>query len=125
MFKSYNETGSYVIEEYVSRAIENVYRKMTVTENLPSTGRVRVRESDGGEFIALHLLYAPPVNRGNVCLLPDFPKLYDTSVTIKVDRKITSVTAMPEGISVPFSQNGDSVKIDVPPFKLHTLLVLK
>ena len=125
VFKSYNETGSYVIEEYVSRAIENVYRKMTVTENLPSTGRVRVRESDGGEFIALHLLYAPPVNRGNVCLLPDFPKLYDTSVTIKVDRKITSVTAMPEGIPVPFSQNGDSVKIDVPPFKLHTLLVLK
>ena len=125
VFKSYNETGNYILEEYIIRAIKKVYSPMIVTSELPSSGRIRIRESKSGDFLALHMLYAPPVNRGNVCLLPDFPKLYDVGVTLKVDRKINTATVVPSGERISFSQNGDILTLEVPPFRLHTLIVLK
>lgn len=107
------------------RAIESVYDKAIVTEELPSCGRVRLRRSKAGGFLALHLLYAPPVNRGNVCLLPDFPKLHDVKVTLKVPQPIASATLAPDGIPVPLEQTGDTVTLRLPPFRLHALIVLK
>ena len=125
VFKSYNETGNYILEKYMSKAIESVYSKAIVTSELPSCGRVRIREDKDGEFLALHMLYAPPVNRGNVCLLPDFPKLHDVTVKVKVNRKISSAVSIPDESAVEFSQSGDIVTLKIPPFRLHTLIVLK
>ena len=84
-----------------------------------------MRESKDGEFLALHVLYAPPINRGNVCLLPDFPKLYDVSVKVRVDRRITSVTLEPDGQLLEFLQDGEYVTLNLPPFRLHALIVMK
>ena len=81
-----------------------------------------LREGDG--FLALHVLYAPPVNRGNVCLLPDFPKLHDVEVSIKTDKKITSATSRPSGTPVPFEQKDGRVILHLPPFSMHTLVTL-
>ena len=125
VFKAYYGSGNYVLEKYVTGAIESVYSKAIVTEELPSCARVRLRRSLDGEFLALHLLYAPPVNRGNVCLLPDFPKLHDVKVTMTVDRKITSAVSQPDGEKIPFEQSGDKVTLSLPPFRLHTLITLK
>ena len=84
-----------------------------------------MRESKAGDFLALHVLYAPPINRGNVCLLPDFPKLHDVQITLKIDRKISKATMIPDGGAVAFTQTGDSVTLELPPFSLHTLIVLE
>ena len=125
VFKAYNLTGNYVLEEYIMRAIRRVYSEAITTRELPSSARVRVRESKSRGFLAVHLLYAPPINRGNVCLLPDFPKLYGVEITLKTDRKITSATIEPDGTDVPFIQKGECVTLKIPPFKLHTLIVLR
>lgn len=125
VFKAYNKSGNYVLERYIMNAIESVYEKSIVTNELPSCARVRFRESNDKSFMALHVLYAPPVNRGNVCLLPDFPKLHDVTITIKVDRKITSAVSEPDGEKIPFEQNGDSVTLHMPPFSLHKLVILR
>ena len=125
VFEAYNRSGNYVLEKYVTRAIESVYAKGIVTEELPSCARVRLRKSLDGTFCALHILYAPPVNRGNVCLLPDFPKLHDVRITLTLDKKITSVISQPDGEEVPFVQDGNRITVSVPPFKLHRLIILK
>ena len=125
VFEAYNGSGNYILERYVINAIDSVYERHIVTSELPSCGRVRLRESKSGDFIALHLLYAPPVNRGNVCLLPDFPKLHNVQVTLKVDRKISSVISEPDGQKIDFKQNGDFVTLYLPPFSLHLLVILK
>ena len=123
VFEAYNRSGSFVLERYISSAIEGFYDKPITTEELPSCGRIRVRE--GKDFLALHVLYAPPVNRGNVCLLPDFPKLFGVRVTLKVNREITSVTAEPSGDSIAFTECGSTVSFELPPFRLHQLIILK
>ena len=125
VFDAYNKSGNYVLERYIMNAIESVYDKSIVTRELPSCARVRLRESNDKSFIALHVLYAPPVNRGNVCLLPDFPKLHDVTITLKVDKKITSVISEPDGEKIPFEQDGDSVTLYMPPFSLHKLMILR
>lgn len=125
VFKSYNETGNYILEEYIRRAIKKVYSPAIETSELPSSGRVRLRESKNKDFLALHLLYAPPVNRGNVCLLTDFPKLHNVSISLKTNRKISKATAIPSGEKVTFSQDGNLLTLDIPTFHLHTLIVLE
>ena len=125
VFEAYNRSGSYVLERYIINAIEKVYDKAIVTEELPSSARIRLREDKGGKFLALHLLYAPPINRGNVCLLPDFPKLHGVKITLKTDKKISSVISEPDGENIEFIQNGDKITLNVPPFSLHKLIILR
>ena len=72
-------------------SIERVYKKPLTFSYYPSSGRVRLRKSLDERFYALHLLYAPPVNRGNVCLLEDFPPLFNTEVTVAVPEKVKLV----------------------------------
>ena len=122
VFRAYNQSGSYVLEKYAEQAIRGFYDEMIVTKNFPSCGRVRLREGEG--FLALHLLYAPPVNRGNVCLLPDFPKLHDVEISIKTDKRIKAATLRPDGTPVPFEQHGDRVILHLPPFHTHALITL-
>ena len=122
IFKAYNQSGNYVLEKYAENAISAFYDKMIETKELPSCGRVRLREGDG--FLALHVLYAPPVNRGNVCLLPDFPKLHDVEIRVKTDKRILSAVTRPDGEPVPFTQDGDRVILHLPPFRMHTLVTL-
>ncbi|MBQ8432708.1 MAG: alpha-L-fucosidase [Clostridia bacterium] len=125
VFKAYNQSGNYVLERYAIRAISEFYDKMIETEELPSCGRVRLRENKEEKFLALHVLYAPPVNRGNVCLLPDFPKLHDVKVSIKTEKTIQSATLRPDGTQVPFYQENGRVILSLPPFRLHTLITLE
>ena len=122
IFEAYERSGNYVLERYASSVIESFYDRMITTSELPSSGRIRVRKSK--DFIALHLLYAPPVNRGNVCLLPDFPKLHGVRVSLKVDRPISRVCTAPDGEALKFEQAGDTISFEIPPFRLHQLIIL-
>ena len=125
IFKAYNDSGSYLLEQYIIKAIKRVYDPAIKTEGLPSCGRVRLRRSTDGDFFALHVLYAPPVNRGNVCLLCDFPTLHGVSFTVRVDEKIREVVTAPDGEAIPFVQKGNELSFTLPPFSLHKLVIFK
>ena len=125
VFEAYNNSGNYVLEKYVINAIDLAYERGIRTLELPSSGRIRLREDKDGKFLALHVLYAPPVNRGNVCLLPDFPKLHDVKITLKTNKKISSVTSEPDGCDVSFTQNGELITLSLSPFSLHKLIILR
>jgi len=124
VFEAYGTSGSFVLEQYIANGMTYVYEKPIVTEALPSCGRIRLREDINGHFLALHVLYAPPVNRGNVCLLPDFPTLYGVHVTLRGVRPVRAAVLQPSGEEIPFTQSGDTVTLALPPFSLHALVVL-
>ena len=84
-----------------------------------------MRKSDENCFYAIHMLYAPPVNRGNVCLLEDFPPLYNTEMTVKIPEKVKSITLVPQGKELEFTQKGDEVSFCVDKMELHQLIVVK
>ena len=125
VFEAYNKSGNYVLERYIMKGIDLVYDRGIKVENLPSCGRVRLRKSENASFFALHVLYAPPINRGNVCLLADFPMLHDVKFTVRVNEKIKEVVMEPEGEKLEFTQNGDEITFALKPFNIHKLVVLK
>ena len=125
IFDAYNNSGSYALERFIKKGFDAIYEKKLSVEGFPSCGRVRFRKSERDNFFALHLLYAPPVNRGNVCLLADFPILNDLKITVDVDEKIKSIRLAPEGKKIKFTQKGSEVSLKLDNMQLHNLLILE
>lgn len=125
VFTAYNTSGSYVLQRYIKSAIGKVYDKPIAFSYYPSSGRIRIRKGKDARFYALHLLYAPPVNRGNVCLLEDFPPLFDTHVSVRIPERVKSVRVEPAGESLAFSQKDGILSFAVPKIQLHALIVIE
>lgn len=125
IFEAYNRSGNYLIEKYIMKGISLAYDSMIKVENLPSCGRIRLRKSQNANFYALHALYSPPINRGNVHLLADFPTLHDVKITLKLDEKIKEIILEPQGTKLDFSESNGSVSFVMEPFSLHQLVILK
>lgn len=123
IFEAYNKSGNYFLQKYIMQAIENVYDKSLKVENFYSCGRVRMRKSVDDGFYALHLLYAPPVNRGNVCLLEDFPDVYNLEIQVNINEKIKKIVSVPDGTELEFEQNNGVVSLKIDKFKLHKMIV--
>ena len=93
-------------------------------EGLPSTGRVSMlKQVDEQRYVA-HLLYSPPLQRGDVKVIEDLPPISDVTIAVHVPETITAVTAIPSGESLEFSQTDGSVTVAVPTFSMHTGIVL-
>ena len=125
VFEAYNKSGNYVLEKYIINAIEKIYDKCLKIDNFLSCGRARVRKSNSENFYALHLLYAPPINRGNVCLLEDFPIVNNLDVSIKVAEKVKEVTSQPDGEQIPFVWENGILRFKIDTLRLHKLIVIK
>ena len=125
VFEAYNKSGNYLLESYIIKGIGLAYDSFIKVSNLPSCGKVRIRKSENTNFYSLHTLYSPPINRGNVHLLADFPTLHNVKFSIKLGEKIKEITLMPEGEKISFEQLGGEVSFTLPPFSLHKLAVLK
>ena len=82
-----------------------------------------MRKSIDDSFYALHLLYAPPVNRGNVCLLEDFPDVYNLDIQVGISEKIKKIVSVPDGTEIEFEQSNGVVSLKVDKFNLHKMLV--
>lgn len=124
IFSSYNSTGNYILQKYIIRAIENIYDKILKVDNFYSCGRIRMRKSLDKSFYALHLLYAPPVNRGNVCLLEDFPRVSGIEIAVKISEAIKNIVNPVTGEEISFTQENGVVKFIVDNLELHKLLII-
>ena len=93
--------------------------------NFFSCGRVRVRKSNDKSFYALHLLYAPPVNRGNVCLLEDFPVISGIGVELDVAEKVKRVVSEPDGTEIPFTWENGILRFTFDNLQTHKLIVIE
>lgn len=125
VFEAYNKSGSYLLEKYIMKGITLVYDPFIKADNLPSCGRIRLRKSKNANFYSLHTLYSPPISRGNVHLLADFPTLHDVKITLKIDEKIQEITLEPQGEKIDFIQDGNELSFTLKPFSLHQLAVIK
>ena len=125
IFEAYNKSGNYVLQNYIINAIEGIYDKCLKIDNFLSCGRVRIRKSKNKSFYALHLMYAPPVNRGNVCLLEDFPIVNNIEVVVKINETVKQVISQPDGELIEFTQEQGLLKFKIDSLRLHKLIVIE
>ncbi len=122
----YYDKGVRLHRDIVNNAIDLLYQKPILNvEQLPSAGRVSLLQQSSDKRYVTHLLYGPPLLRGDVSVLEDFLPVPGVSLTLDVPEKITEVIQIPEGSSLPFTQEGSAVKVTVPTFTMHTAIVFK
>ncbi len=124
MDRMYLENGMKLHRDFVRNAVTMLGGEQTLkVDGLPSAGRVSLlKQADKKRYIA-HLLYSPPLGRGDVQVIEDFPTIDKAKITLTVPEKVRSVTAIPSGKSLTFTQSGKGVTVNVPPFAMHTGIV--
>lgn len=125
VFEEYAVSGSTIAKRIVCHILDTLLAdKKTVSTNLPAQGVVAV--ADQSERRVLHLLYAAPVKRGNgVQVIEDVLPIYNTTVKLGVNKKISRVTLVPDGAELPFEQDGDYIEFTVPQFTCHQLVSIE
>jgi hypothetical protein len=97
---------------------------MKVT-GLPSSGRVSFLHQHAKNRYVAHLLYSPPLQRGDCKVIEDFPPIPGVTLEIRLPEKVTKVRTVPAGEPLPFSQENGVLKVSVPTFTMHTAAVLE
>lgn len=124
IFEEYANRGSYIYKLMVKYALDKLLGDAkTVKTNLPAQGVVTLTKQK--ERFILHALYACPVKRGNVEVIEDIIPMHNTSFEIKVDKKINKVYTAPCVEIIDFEQIGDVVKVTIPEFENHIMIVME
>ncbi len=122
----YYTDGVLLHRQLVKNAIDLLYEKpLLKVSNLPSAGRVSLLKQASDSRYVAHLLYGPPLLRGEVSVLEDFLPVPGVELSLEVSETIKEVVQMPEDTSLPFTQEGTTVKVTVPTFTMHTAIVFK
>jgi len=121
----YLEHGVTYHRRYFKWLLQQLYQAEVVIAELPSQGRVHfVRRKQEKQYV-LHLMYASPVQRGNVSILEDFPTLYNIKVTIHVPEKIISMRLIPQDQELTFEETEAGCVVVVPELTGHQMVVLE
>jgi len=122
----YYTHGVRLHRELVNNAIDLLNKKpMLKVENLPSCGRVSLLHQEAEKRYVAHLLYGPAILRGEVQVIEDLVPISDVEIEVNVSEKVKNVYAVPSNEKLKFSKNEKILKIKVPKFKMHTIIVLE
>ena len=93
----YRAHGARLHRDLFLNALRMVHASPVLRAPLPSGGRVSLVHQPKKKRYVAHLLYAPPVQRGNVLVLEDFVPVRGVTVELRVPEKIVGAfTALPQ-----------------------------
>lgn len=129
IFREYTEKGSFHLKELVLECIRRLLPEPSVKVNLPDRGVVTLTKQDNR--LITHLLFAHTSVRGKgVEVIEDILPLYNTSVSVKADKKPERVyKAEYEDDSLKiteldFSYNDGYVNTVADKFSLHAMIIM-
>lgn len=122
----YYTHGVWLHREVFRNAIDALQKDPVFkVKDLPSAGRVSLLKQDKKKRYVAHLLYAPPLLRGEVSVIEDFPPIPNVEIELNVPEVIQEVTQIPSGKKLDFRMEGKVVVVKVPTFTMHTGIVLQ
>lgn len=132
VFKLYNNYGAVAYKEYIINVIRRLLgADTTLLGNLPSQARVNLMAQPEKNRQILHLLYANKILRGNkwggkeVEVIDELLPLRGLELSIKTGKKPEKVTLEPQGKELPFTTDGDKIKLQTPEFTCHQMIVMQ
>ena len=103
----YYHHGAKVHRQLFLNALRLIYTTQIVETRLPSAGRVALTHQADRRRYVVHLMYAPPLQRGRCLVIEDMPTLYDVPVRLNVPETITRAYLAPAKVELPL--NGSSL----------------
>ncbi len=125
VFFEYFKHGNIYTKEIVRAAIEALIGDTkTIKTNLPAQGVITLTENGDSQIV--HTLYASAVLRGeNTQIIEDLIPIYDTTVSVKTDKKPRSVTLVPENKKLKFKYKDGKVEFTIPKFECWQMTEIK
>jgi hypothetical protein len=71
----------------------------------------------------VHLLYAPPIQRGRCLVLEDLPTLRDVPVSVDLPVEVTGARLVPDDRPLEITRSGERVSVTIPEFSCHCAVV--
>lgn len=119
----YAAYGMTYHRRYFKCLLRKLYNADCAEAQMPSQGRIHfVKRPEHRQYV-LHLLYASPVQRGEVSVLEDFPTLQDVRVRIRVPEMIKSVKLIPQNSELTFEQGNEGILLKVPEVSAHQMVL--
>ena len=120
----YHDHGARLHRDFFLRCLAELHRKPMVRSTMPSAGRVSLLHQPQLNRYVLHLLYAPPMQRGRCIVIEDQVPLHDVRVTLNLPHRPRCVE-MPlrnEQLSIKRGPDGDVLHL--PPFASHEIVTI-
>ncbi len=120
----YLKHGARLHRDLFYNVLQRLRRRPMVAAKLPSAGRLTfLHQAWEGRYVA-HLLYAPPMQRGNCEIIEDMPPLYEVPLQFDLPEKITRARLVPDGIDLSIVWEGDRGSVVIPQFSCHCAVAL-
>ncbi|MFV0606506.1 MAG: alpha-amylase family protein [Niabella sp.] len=122
----YYTHGVRIHRELVKNAIEILYKHPILKVNkLPSAGRVSLLKQVKQHRYVVHLLYGPPILRGEVEVIEDLVPISNVQIELDVPETVKNIYQIPDGKKLKYRRIENKIVIDVPAFTMHTGIVLE
>ncbi len=124
VFSEFHQTGQPLLKFLFRGALRHLLAGLQVRTNLPSAARVFVNRQE--QRVLIHLLYANIRKQGDIEIIEDRVTLTNTTIELRLpDKKVHRIFLAQTGEELRYSSEGDYLKISVPEFTIHGLLVLE
>ncbi len=125
VFLEYYKHGNIYTKEIVRAAIESLIGDhKTIKTNLPAQGVITLTEK--GDTQIVHTLYASAVLRGEKTqIIEDIIPIYNTTVSLKCDKKPRSVKLVPENKKLKFKYKDGKLEFTIPKFECWQMTEIK
>ncbi len=123
--KSYSQWGAYQHRELFITALRWLYPNPIIETTLPSVARISLLHQPHAHRYLLHMMYAPPVQRGKACVLEDQPVLLDIPVTLRVKQKITGAYWGFDQSSLHLDYQNTCTGLTIPRLQGHTFVTIE
>ena len=125
IFADYAESGCIADKQIVIYAIDRLLAdRKTLATDLPAQGITTLMKR--GDRYICHMLYASPVKRGNgVEVIEDIMPVYDTKLSLKLDKEVGRVYLAPQMDEVPFNIKNGRIDIEIKKIDCHQMVVFE
>ena len=120
----YHEWGARLHRELFITALDWLDPTPVVQAELPSMARLSLLHQPANQRYLLHVMYAPPAQRGGACVLEDCPPLRDVAATVRVPQTITAAHFGVERQPLKFAQRDAGVQLTLPEVAGHAFVAL-
>jgi hypothetical protein len=123
--RQYKQHGLRLQRQLFQNALDLVYREPMLKVSLPSTARVSLLHQPHKSRYVAHLLYAPPVHRGEVESIEDLPVVREVPVEVRLPLPVKRARLVPDGRELRLEQVAGAVKVTAPEFRMHAAVVFE
>ncbi len=93
---------------------------------LPPGGRTTVLHQRRRDRTIVHVLYAPPTQRGRAAVIDDIVAVSGVSATLRLNREVIGVCDAQTGAELPWVHHDDgSVSFDLPTIEMHAVVLVR